>query len=187
MALTSLLKSSRGAKPLCQEILHSASWKSSAGPWKWLRLVGLDRRGCECDDKKEVGWDAVAGKHPLENQRNSSRLGSHPLSSLLSLWCPPCQVFQGVSTAEHKISCSDVQVRYPLGRATLEQSVQVICANETIAITVSWNLSVCSNFLYTATERNDHEKEKTAFYEFGCVKGEREASQHFAGFRREVQ
>ena len=45
-------------------------------------------------------------------------------------------LFQGVSTAEHKISRSDVQVRYPLGRATLEQSVQVICANETIAITV---------------------------------------------------
>ena len=34
------------------------------------------RLGLNRDDKKDAGWDAVAGKHPLENQRNSSRLGS---------------------------------------------------------------------------------------------------------------
>ena len=35
-----------------------------------------DAPGLKHDDKKDVAWDAAAGKQPLENQRNSSRLGS---------------------------------------------------------------------------------------------------------------
>ena len=94
--------------------------------WDWWGWTGED---ASVMTRRRLGWDAVAGKHPLENQRNSSRLGSAPLSSLLSLWhqarCPPCQVSQGVLslTAEHKISRPDLQVRYPSGRATFEQSI----------------------------------------------------------------
>ena len=43
--------------------------------------------GLKHDDKKDVAWDAAAGKQPLENQRNSSRLGSSPLRSVAVSLC----------------------------------------------------------------------------------------------------
>ena len=46
-----------------------------------------DAPGLKHDDKKDVAWDAAAGKQPLENQRNSSRLGSSPLRSVAVSLC----------------------------------------------------------------------------------------------------
>ena len=73
-----------------------------------MAKTGEDASSLNRDDKKDAGWDAVAGKHPLENQRNSSRLGSaallgagYPYGSMVSSMQ---SIPEGVSSAEHNYS-----------------------------------------------------------------------------------
>ena len=163
MALTSLLRSSQGAKPLCQDLLYwpVVSVLVLESDWDWLAKTGEDASSLNHDDKKDAGWDAVAGKHPLENQRNSSRLGS--AAPLRTGYSYGSKVSSMQSAAEHNLVWSSNEVWH------LKYSWSVLMRQ------LRTKSSVFSYFVHTATESswNEQKKLKTVWCEFCWEKSKR--------------